>query len=86
MVQCLDINDVLSEILNKEQRIDLLKIDAEGSEISIIKSINPSFLSRIKYIYFEFHSKNKNYLVDLLSVHYYLKKYKGVYILSSHLK
>lgn len=84
MVQCLNINDVLTEILNKELRIDLLKIDTEGSEISIMKTITPNFLDKIKHIYFEFHSKNKNYLVDLLSAHYYLKKYKGVYILSSH--
>lgn len=83
MVQCLDINAVLTEILNKEQRIDMLKIDAEGSEISIIKSINPYFLNRIKHIYFELHGENKHYLVDLPSA-YYLKKYKGVYILSSH--
>ncbi len=86
MVQCLNINDVLNEILNKEQSIDMLKFDTEGSEISTIKSINPDFLNRIKHIYFEFHSKNKNYLVDLLSEYYYLKKYKGVYILSLRLK
>lgn len=82
-VQCLNINNVLAEVLNKEQSIDILKIDMEGSEISTIRSINPNFLNRIKYIYFELHDENKNCLIDLHSNYYCLKKiHRCAYVLS----
>lgn len=52
-VTCLDINDVLEDILSKEQQIDILKLDTEGAEIKTVVAIKQSFLKRIKHIYIE---------------------------------
>lgn len=48
-----DINDVLEEILGREDRIDLVKVDIEGLELPVVSSIRPHLLSRIDRIYFE---------------------------------
>lgn len=53
MVDCLEINAVLTEILKLERRIDILKIDTEGVEIDTVKAIRPEFLARIGKIYLE---------------------------------
>ncbi len=52
-VACLDINEVLENILSKEKQIDILKLDIEGAELKTIAAIKPSFLKRIKHIYIE---------------------------------
>ncbi|MDO9352175.1 MAG: FkbM family methyltransferase [Solirubrobacteraceae bacterium] len=52
-VETVDINAVLRTILETERQIDVLKIDTEGSEASIIEAIAPSLLSRIREIYVE---------------------------------
>ena len=46
----------LSEfLLNKESKIDILKIDTEGYELNILKGINKEDFKKIKLIYFEHH-------------------------------
>ena len=46
----------LSEfILNKEDKIDVLKIDTEGYEFNILKGINKLDFEKISFIYFEHH-------------------------------
>jgi FkbM family methyltransferase len=57
-VRCLDVNEVLHNILSKENLIDILKIDTEGVEIQTVESINPDFLKRIKVIYLEAYPTN----------------------------
>jgi FkbM family methyltransferase len=52
-VDCLSINEVLREILEKEESIDVLKIDTEGIEIQTVKAIEEDLLSSIKRIYLE---------------------------------
>ncbi len=52
-VECRQVNDILEEILGKEDAIDVLKIDTEGSEVSTIRAIREPFLDKIKRIYFE---------------------------------
>lgn len=52
-VNCLDINEVLREILANEQTIDILKIDTEGVEIQTVEAIEKDLLRRIRKIYLE---------------------------------
>jgi FkbM family methyltransferase len=52
-VTCLDINGVLGEILEKEDYIDILKIDIEGIEIYTVEGIKGEYLKRIRKIYLE---------------------------------
>lgn len=52
-VRCVPVNDVLDEVLAREPRIDVLKVDTEGAEIATVASIRPDLLDRIDRIYFE---------------------------------
>lgn len=52
-VECLEINEVLQRIIDKEKFIDVLKIDTEGVEIQTIKAIEGDLLKRTKRIYLE---------------------------------
>ena len=52
-VDCLDVNDVLAEILEREARIDILKLDTEGLELPTVQAIRPDLLQQIDVIYFE---------------------------------
>lgn len=52
-VKCVNVNDILKSILNKEKSIDILKIDTEGNELDIINAIEKNILSKIKIIFFE---------------------------------
>lgn len=52
-VDCLSINQVLSEILAKEESIDILKIDTEGVEIKTVEAIDHTLIKKIKKIYIE---------------------------------
>lgn len=52
-VDCFDINAVLANILGKEGRIDILKIDIEGEELSVIRAIDNQYLPLIGRIYAE---------------------------------
>lgn len=44
---------MLDEILAREERIDVLKVDTEGSERALVASIQPHQLERIDRIYYE---------------------------------
>lgn len=52
-VTCLDINKVLKKALEGRDHIDILKIDTEGNELSLVSAIDAAYLSRIKNIYIE---------------------------------
>ena len=58
-VDSLCINDVLNDILKKEVKIDILKIDIEGLEQETICSIKDKYLKKIKKIYLESKPKDK---------------------------
>ena len=50
--------------INYLEKIDILKIDTEGYELSVLKGIYENHLKKIKYIYFEHQYNlmiNKNY-------------------------
>lgn len=49
---------------NSIDRIDLLKVDVEGAEYDIFRSINEKNLSKIKYILMEFHNNYGGRLRD----------------------
>lgn len=53
-VETLAINEVLKSILEKESRIDLLKMDIEGLELDTVKEIKEEYLLKIKIIYMEY--------------------------------
>jgi FkbM family methyltransferase len=58
-----DIKSILSKIklLENNEKIDLLKMDAEGIEFEIFENISPNTLNVFKKIYLEFHeSESKN--------------------------
>lgn len=59
MVKCLAINEVLKEIIEKEQFIDILKIDTEGLEEKTVEAIDVNLMKKIKRIYIESIPKNK---------------------------
>jgi FkbM family methyltransferase len=52
-VRCRSINSVLSDVLRRESRIDLVKIDTEGAEERTILAIEPRHLDWIGAIYAE---------------------------------
>lgn len=52
-VSCVEVNGALDKILQKEQQIDVLKVDVEGAEKTIIPLMNTEHLSRIGTIYIE---------------------------------
>jgi FkbM family methyltransferase len=47
------IDSVLSEVLDREGRVDILKIDAEGGEARILRSASPDLLAGVGRIYVE---------------------------------
>jgi FkbM family methyltransferase len=53
IVDCIEINDVIRIVLEKEECIDILKIDTEGVEIKTVEAIDSSLLKRIRKIYLE---------------------------------
>ncbi len=60
----INLNNFIDE--NNISKIDILKIDCEGSEVEILDSIK-NYLSKISLIYIEIHGENKiKYLTDLL--------------------
>jgi hypothetical protein len=52
-VDCLDINDVISDVLSREGTIDILKVDTEGVEIKTVEAIRPELARKIRRIYLE---------------------------------
>jgi FkbM family methyltransferase len=48
-----DFDTVIGEILERELRIDILKIDTEGTEEDLVASISKEHLQRIDRIYYE---------------------------------
>jgi FkbM family methyltransferase len=52
-VRVLKAEEVISSILKKEGHIDILKIDVEGLETGILKSLSPENLEKIDRIYAE---------------------------------
>jgi len=52
-VDCLEINQVLEDVLAREGEIDLLKLDTEGMELPTVRAIRPELLRRIRVVYFE---------------------------------
>lgn len=53
LLPCKNINEVLDEILQKEEQIDILKTDIEGHELTLLFAIKQEYLSRIRKIYIE---------------------------------
>ncbi len=47
----------LLEIINREDKIDLIKIDIEGAEVDLLPHISPA-LHKIEKLFIEFHSFN----------------------------
>lgn len=52
-VECRDANTVLDQILTEVEEIDILKIDAEGVEETILRAVRPDLLRRVRLIYLE---------------------------------
>jgi FkbM family methyltransferase len=53
LVKCRTVVDVLDEVLKREGRIDLLKIDTEGAELETVNAIRADQLARVDTICFE---------------------------------
>jgi FkbM family methyltransferase len=52
-VPCFHINEVLRSVVEREGRIDILKIDIEGVENQTVAAIDPGLLARLGAVYFE---------------------------------
>jgi FkbM family methyltransferase len=70
-VQTININNALENI----NKIDFLKIDAEGAEFDIIKSCNKETFSKIKTIVLEYHLFDNHHIDELESI---LKKHYSI--------
>jgi FkbM family methyltransferase len=57
-VRAAAINEALRNVLEQEARVDVLKIDTEGSEPDLVKALAPDVLARIECIYFEATAKH----------------------------
>ena len=77
-VDCKDINSVLQLIINREKKIDLLKIDTEGSEIKTLRAINEEYLKDIKMICSESEQVINNGEAELLRKFFRQKMYGTV--------
>ena len=66
IIRVIDINSILNSLLKKYKYIDILKIDTEGTELSIIKSIKYNYIKKIKVINIEGKNYNK-YLPNFFS-------------------
>ncbi len=71
IVDCLEINNIIKEVLCKEQFIDILKIDTEGVEEKTVETIDVDLLKRIRRIYLEANPK------DLLHPNMFKQKQYG---------
>ena len=58
--------------------IDLIKIDTEGAEYDILRSMDPKILSNVKWIIGELHSVNDFKLLDYLSEWFEIDLDKGL--------
>jgi FkbM family methyltransferase len=72
-VRCRSINAVVQEVLEREGRIDLIKLDTEGAEEPTIRAIEPRYLDRIGAFYLEAHPN-----VDLLPGRFRQEQYGEV--------
>ena len=54
-IQEIEVVNLSEFILNKEKKIDVLKIDTEGYEFNILKGIHQLDFKKIRFIYFEHH-------------------------------
>ena len=50
-VELIAINDILEMVMAKHGRIDVLKVDTEGTERDLIRAIDPKFLPHIKTLF-----------------------------------
>src|SRR5919197_2921327 len=53
VVASLGINEVLAEVLESTGRIDVLKVDTEGTELELLEAIHPDLLRRVGALYLE---------------------------------
>ncbi len=68
-VPCHAIDEAIDQILEREGRIDVLKIDTEGIEEQLVAAIHPDILDRISVIYYE-TSQPKPLHLDRFEHHY----------------
>ena len=64
--QLISVSDIIKE--NNIEKIDLLKIDAEKSELEILKGISDSDWEKIKQIVIEIHDKIGNIFDEVKSI------------------
>ena len=67
-VPCRSANSILGRVLRDEGRIDVLKIDVEGTEIELLRSLDPNLIGRIGMIHVETGFRD-NPLPDLCMMH-----------------
>jgi FkbM family methyltransferase len=68
-VDCLHIDEVLSDVLERVEEIDVVKIDTEGLENRTVAAIRPDLLERIGVLCFETRTP-LNPAPDLFDMHY----------------
>jgi FkbM family methyltransferase len=72
-VRVRSINGVLGEILEREPRVDILKVDTEGSEEQLVAAIDEDLLGRISTIVYEtvepapFHTQRFRHSFDCMT-------------------
>ena len=74
----------LDEILREVKKVDLLKIDIEGSEREVFESISTETLDKIQCIFLEIHDKREQWYQRLLEENgfkvYFQKKFGNLLI------
>jgi len=80
-IQGIDINSLLAMI--EEDKIDLMKIDCEGGEMGIFKTITDENLAKIDRFVLEYHSKEiHDFIVEKLSSSGFMVEEKNTVFIS----
>ena len=67
-VECITINSVFSRYQIKSNEVYFLKLDIEGNELDILKSMNTYYFDKIKVISIEIdHNKNTISVIDQIN-------------------
>lgn len=74
----------IDRILERYDVCDLIKMDSEGAEFKIIKSIEPETFKKIKAIYIEYHKYHENLKVEALTDNLRKNNFKKIQIFESY--
>jgi FkbM family methyltransferase len=84
-VECVNINDLLRQVITAVKgNVDILKIDTEGLELTIMNAIENDHLNRLETIFYEKdHATKDEKLAAGITSHFNIKKYGPIRVLTN---